>query len=146
MSGYVRSNALKSYGRVANVETNPLRGVVMLYDGAIKFLQMAAHDIDAKDIVAKAEHTDRALAIVTYLQSILDFERGGEASVVYDRLFTSVSSMILRASVKLDAGVMREAADLLSPVRDAWATIAAAAEVGPVPQSAASQTVALEAR
>ena len=42
MSGYGRTNALKSYGRMANVETNPLRGVVMLYDGAIRFLRQSA--------------------------------------------------------------------------------------------------------
>jgi flagellar secretion chaperone FliS len=121
---YERSNAVTSYGRVANAETNPLQQVVMLYDGAIKFLQLAAANIEARDFVHKSEHVNRALDIVNYLQAILDFERGGEVAQTLDRLYTVVSMNILRASAKLDAGEMRRAAQLLSPVRDSWDVIA----------------------
>ena len=121
---YGRSSALATYGRVANAETNSLQQIVMLYDGAIKFLRLAAADIEAGDLVAKAEHTNRVLDIIIYLQGILDFERGGEIAPVLDRLYQSTTSMILRASAKLDAETMRQAADLLTPVRESWATIA----------------------
>lgn len=112
---------MAAYGRVANAETNPLQQIVMLYDGAIKFLRLATADIESGDMVAKAEHTNRALDIVNYLQSILDFERGGEVSPVLDKLYTSVTSYIFRASVQLDGTLMQRAAELLVPVRDAWA-------------------------
>lgn len=126
MSG--RSNALTAYSRVANAEQNKLQQVVMLYDGAIKFLLMAAADIEAADLVAKSAHTSRALDIVSYLQSILDFEQGGEVAPVLDALYAGVTALTLRGSAKLDATLMRQAADQLSPVRDAWATIASQTE------------------
>lgn len=50
-----KSNALASYGRIANSETNPLKQIVMLYDGAIKFLNLTASAIEAEDFIAKAE-------------------------------------------------------------------------------------------
>ena len=124
MSG--RPNAIAAYGKVANAEHNPLQQIVMLYDGAMKFLRLAASDIESNDLRAKAEHSNRALDIVHYLQSILDFERGGEVAQTLDALYTSINLLVLRASADLDAGEMRRAADLLAPVRDAWAVNAGA--------------------
>ncbi len=119
---YAQPKALASYGRIANSETNPLKQIVMLYDGAIKFLNMTAADIEANDLVAKAEHSSRALDIINYLQSILDFEKGGTVAESLDRLYRSEMVLILRASAELDASLMRRAAELLIPVRDAWET------------------------
>ncbi len=38
--------ALQSYGKIANGEKDPIRQIVMLYDGAIKFLNLTAEDIE----------------------------------------------------------------------------------------------------
>ncbi len=119
---YPQPKALASYGRVANIETNPLTQVVMLYDGAIKFLNLTAQDIENKNLVSKAEHSNRALDIINYLQSILDFERGGSVAVSLDKLYRSITVLVLRASAELDPKMMRRAAELLIPVRDAWET------------------------
>ena len=117
-----RFNPLAAYGTVANAETNPLQQIVMLYDGAIKFLRLAAADMEVGNLVAKAEHSDRALDIISYLQSILDFEKGGEVAPALDAFYTSLSMQILSASAKLDVESMKRAADLMLPVREAWAS------------------------
>ena len=114
-------NGLSMYNRVASLETDPIQQIVMLYNGAIKFLHLAAADIEANDFVAKAEHSGRAMDIIHYLQSILDFERGAEVARVLDTLYTSIAALTLRASMKLDAQMMRRAAELLVPVCEAWA-------------------------
>lgn len=119
---YAKPKGLASYGKIANSETNPLKQIVMLYDGAIKFLNLTAADIENKDFIAKAEHSNRALDIINYLQSILDFERGGDVAPSLDNLYRSVTVLILRASAELDADLMRRAAELLAPVRDAFET------------------------
>ena len=119
---YGRPKAIAGYGKIANMETNSLKQIVMLYDGAIKFLNLTAADIEVNDIVAKCEHSNRALDIISYLQGILDFERGGSAAVSLDKLYTSINVLILRASSELDANLMRRTADMLAPVRDAWET------------------------
>ncbi|SRR5258708_2446616 len=114
------ANALASYGRVANSENDPLEQIVMLYDGCIRFLRQAASDIETNELAKKAEHVNRALDILNYLQGILDFERGHDVAQVLDKLYTLVSMKVLRASAKLDAEEMRAAAELLAPVRDSW--------------------------
>jgi flagellar protein FliS len=117
---YSRPRGIANYGKIANTETSSLKQVVMLYDGAIKFLNLTAADIENKDFVAKAEHSNRAFDIINYLQSILNFEKGGEVAASLDNLYRSITVLMLRASAELDADLMRKAAALLAPVRDAW--------------------------
>ena len=119
---YGRPKALASYSRMANSETDPIKQIVMLYDGAIKFLNLTADDIEAGDMAAKAEHSTRALDIINYLRSILDFGSGGSVAVSLDNLYSSLTNLILKASAGLDARLMRHSATLLVPVRDAWET------------------------
>lgn len=113
-------NPLAAYGSIANAQTDPMQQIILLYDGAIKFLRLAATDIEAGDLVAKAQHSDRALAIISYLQSILDFERGGDVAPTLDFFYTTLTLQVLSASANLDGDQMRRAAELLIPVREAW--------------------------
>ena len=117
---FQRSNSLASYGRIANSETNPIKQIVMLYDGAIKFLNLTAADIEAKDLIAKAEHSTRALDIISHLQNTLDFEKGGKVAIDLDNLYRAVTVLVLRASAELNAPLMRRASATLIPVREAW--------------------------
>ncbi len=121
-----KANALAAYGKVASTETDPLQQIVLLYDGAIKFLRLSAADIEAGDLAAKGEHTNRALDIIGYLQSILDYERGGEVAPILNTLYLNVTADTLRASAQLDSALLRQTAELLAPVRNAWASNAQA--------------------
>lgn len=133
-----KANALAAYGKVANAETDPLQQIVMLYDGAIKFLRLAAADIEAGNLTAKGEHTNRALDIIGYLQSILDYQRGGEVAPILNTLYLHVAADTLRASAQLDSALLRQTAELLTPVRNAWASNAKTSVpvVAAVPQHA----------
>lgn len=140
-------NPLAAYGKVANAQTDPLQQIILLYDGTIKFLRLAAADIEANDLAAKAEHTNRALDIISYLQSILDFEKGGEVAPALDALYASLMRQVLSASATLDGDKMKQAAESLIPVREAWAagattTSPAVALALPVPMRGSYQTVA----
>ena len=133
---YGKPNAIASYGRIANAESDPVQQVVMLYDGAIKFVRLAAEDIRDKKIAEKAEHVNRALDIINYLQGILDFERATEVAQTLDNLYTVVSMQILQASAKLDSELMLKAADLLLPVRESWDVVARSVQKEPMPAGA----------
>lgn len=119
---YNRTHGIASYGKIANTETNPIKQIVMLYDGAIRFLNAAATDIENGDFASKAYNSNRALDIVSYLQSILDLDNGGEVGRSLDDLYSRVRIMIFKASAGPDAELMRKTAEVLRPVRDAWET------------------------
>jgi flagellar protein FliS len=133
---YGKPSALQNYGRIANSSVDPIQQIVMLYDGAIKFLRLAAQNIEVRDIEGKLENTTRALDIINYLQGILDFERGGEVAKSLDALYTMVNWTILKASASLNASDMNRAADLLAPVRESWAVNAKSNAPVPIPPAA----------
>ena len=113
-------SGLAAYNQVANLESDKVKQVGLLYEGAIKFLNLAANDIETKDIASKADHTKRALDIISYLQSILDFERGGEVAQTLDAFYNSIVKLVLVGSFNLDAKIMRRAAELMTPVSESW--------------------------
>ena len=55
---------------------SPLELVVMLYDGAIRFLNVAADGTRRQDLKAKREGMSRALAIISELQNTLNLQGG----------------------------------------------------------------------
>jgi flagellar secretion chaperone FliS len=104
---------------------SPLELVVMLYDGALRFLQMAADGTRRNDLVAKREGMSRSMAILAELQNTLNLQEGGEVAQSLDHLYTYITSRLLDANVRKDPAPVDEAIRLLRPLRDAWAQIAA---------------------
>jgi flagellar secretion chaperone FliS len=103
---------------------SPLELVVMLYDGALRFLQMAADATRRNDLVGKREGMSRATAIIAELQNTLNLTEGGEVAQSLDHLYTYITGRLLDANVKKDPVPIEEAIRLLRPLRDAWAQIA----------------------
>ena len=114
------NKGLAQYRQVASMGHSPIKQIAMLYEGAIRFLHLAALDIETNDIAAKAEHSNRALDILNYLRTILDFEAGGEVATVLNNLYREITGIVLKASSQLNARLMRHAAQLLMPVAEAW--------------------------
>ena len=121
--------ARATYQQVEVNSSNGLQLVVMLYDGAIRFLGDAKACIQAQDLRGKAVATDRALAIISELQATLKLEEGGDLAKSLDRLYTYLSERILEASLKLNVKPLDESIKLLRILNFAWTEIAARAEV-----------------
>jgi flagellar protein FliS len=98
--------------------------IVMLYQGAIRFLRQAVRDIAAGDATGKGQAVDRAAAIIQHLQSTLDMSRGQKISRELDRIYTYSLNRIFEGSAKLDPEPIEEAIRLLSTLLAAWEEIA----------------------
>jgi flagellar protein FliS len=122
----VMARGAQAYYQTQIQSQSPLELVVMLYDGALRFLQMAADATRRNDLVAKREGMSRSLAIIGELQNTLNLREGGEVALSLDRLYTYITGRLVDANAKKDPVPIDEAIRLLRPVRDAWAQIAAA--------------------
>jgi flagellar protein FliS len=118
------SRAAQAYRRVESESRSPLELVVMLYDGALRFLGDASAAVDRKDLRARAKAVSRVLAIVAELQSTLDIEKGGAVADQLDDLYTYITSRLLDVALKNDVTAIDEARKLLTPIRDAWSQLA----------------------
>lgn len=116
--------AASAYRQTEVQSRTPLELVVMLYDGALRFIAQARDAIERKDIRARREAISRALAIMSELQSTLDMDKGGIISEKLDSLYVYINGRLIDASSKQDTRPIDEAARLLTGLRDSWAEAA----------------------
>lgn len=136
------ANAANAYRRTQAEAGTPLELVVMLYDGALRFLSQAIDAMSARDIKARHLALDKTLAIIGHLQSTLDTDRGGALAEELDRLYSYMSSRLLEGAARNDAAALTEVTRLLASLRDAWHTIASS----PVPARGEAARDVAEAR
>src|SRR5262245_12440042 len=105
---------------------SPLELVVMLYDGALRFLQQTIDAMQRGDLVAKRDSLSRAMAIVTELHGMLDLEQGGEVATSLDSLYVYMMERLTIANQQRDAAPVAEVMRLMTGLREAWSQIAQA--------------------
>ena len=103
---------------------SPLELVVMLYDGALRFLDQAAVAMDERDMATKALALSRAFAILNELQSTLNVKDGGELARQLDALYAHMHDRLVDANVQRSSAPIRDVINLLTPLRDAWMQVA----------------------
>lgn len=113
-----------AYRRTAVQSSSPLGLVVMLYDGAIRFVLEARDAIARNDVGGRTAAVSRALAIVAELQNTLNVKEGGEVAQELDRLYTYVSGRLLDVTSKADDAAAAEVHRLLTTLREGWSQIA----------------------
>jgi len=113
--------------------------VVMLYEGAIRFLNQSITAIHAKDLETKRQSIDRAVAVIQHLQSTLDMTQGKEVAADLDRLYSYITSRILDASGKLQIAPLEEAIKLLTVLLSGWEEVARKQAEHAVPPSLLAQ-------
>ncbi|MCH5276396.1 MAG: flagellar export chaperone FliS [Desulfovibrionaceae bacterium] len=102
--------------------------VVMLFDGALRFLAQARTKMLAKDYAGKGMLISRALDIVNELDSSLNMELGGELAKNLHQLYFLCTTRLLQANLKLDLEKLDSVVDILSGLREAFGQVITTAE------------------
>jgi flagellar protein FliS len=116
--------AKKAYSRYrqATVETaSPGKLVVMLYDGALRFLREAVEHLEASRPKEGHFAIVRAENIVCELMSSLDFEQGGQIAKNLYAIYEFVYMHLVEGNIHKDTKRINEVIGLLSELREAWA-------------------------
>lgn len=98
--------------------------IVMLYDGAIKFLKQAIEKIEAGDAEGKGLLLNRAIDIINELDCTLNMESGGEIAENLRRLYDFMRRHLFRANAKQDPQMICEVIKLLEDLNQGWRAIA----------------------
>ena len=114
-----------AYRKTSVQSSSPLELVVMLYDGAIRFVLEAREAIARNDVRARTTAVSRALAIVAELQNTLNVKDGGEIARELDRLYAYVNTRLFDVTSKADDNAAQEVHNLLATLREGWSQIAA---------------------
>jgi flagellar secretion chaperone FliS len=120
------SRGALAYQKVDAQSRSPLELVVMLYDGAIRFLGEARDAHERNDHRARATGVSKALAIVDELRSTLNLDEGSSLALELDRLYDYMFGRLLEVTTKKDMSALEEVRQLLITVREGWVQVSAA--------------------
>ena len=118
------TNKLNAY-RVNAVSTASAENlVVMLYDGAIRFLGMAIRAFEKDDPLDfnLAVHTNitKTQAIIRELSRSLDVEKAGELGHSLISLYDYFDTRLQDANIRKDKAILEEIIERIGELRDAW--------------------------
>ena len=130
------SRAAQAYRRVESESRSPLELVVMLYDGALRFVNDAREAHARKDLRARGQAISKTLAIIGELQNTLDMDKGADVAEQLDDLYTYINSRLLDVTLKQDIAACDEVQKLLTMLREGWAQ---AATQPPAPELAVAR-------
>lgn len=121
----------QSYRQVSTKTAPPGQLVVMLYDGAIRFLECALTGFAFEDPLefnsTISNNIFRAQQILTELNGSLDMERGGEIATTLRRLYYYMDAQLTQSNLKKTRDGIDESIRHLTGLRDAWREMLAGA-------------------
>ncbi len=121
--GAVNANdPVNAYREIQIKTANQIRLIVMLYDGAIRHLNLA---IDAfaeghRRYDAINTHLIAAQDILSELMASLDFDKGGVLAKNLFSLYSFMNRRLLDSNLKKDPAPLAEVKKMLGELRDAW--------------------------
>ena len=108
----------------ANVTTaDPLRLVLMCYEGAISNMKIAREKVISKEHEAKAKAIQKVQDILATLIQSLDFERGGSIAANLNSLYAYMMRRITEGDLKKDIGAFDEVTAMLEELESGWREI-----------------------
>ena len=103
------------------IETSsPEQILILLYDGAIKFLNQAKIGIQNKDIELTHNNLTKAQNIISELRNTLDMEIGGDLANNLYALYNYFNRRLVQANIKKEIEPVDEVLEHLRGLRDTW--------------------------
>ncbi|CRZ35203.1 flagellar protein FliS [Herbinix hemicellulosilytica] len=121
-------NAASVYKDNKILTASPAELTLMLYEGAIKFCNMALIAIEKNDVEKANQNIIKAENIITELRATLDFTYpvANQFEMVYDYIFRR----LVEANIKKDKEILEEALKYIRDMRDTWKEVMKAAKTG----------------
>ena len=110
--------AMNAYQKNAIMTATPAELTLMLYDGAIKFCNIALDAMDKKDIQKAHENIKKAEAIITELRASLD--RKYPVWEDFERVYEYIYKQLVAANLAKEKAPLEEALKRIREMRDTW--------------------------
>ncbi|MGH9622329.1 MAG: flagellar export chaperone FliS [Bryobacteraceae bacterium] len=114
----------RAYVEGSVCDSDPVRLVVALYEGALEATQQARRCLGSEDIWGRAKAVSKAVNILTELATSLDHRKGGEISGNLARLYNYMQKKLMEGHTKKSAAAFEEVEKLLGTLLQAWHTAA----------------------
>ncbi len=112
------NNAANAYKNSKILTALPAELTLMLYDGAVKFCNVALISLERNDYEKVSENLIKAQKIIMEFRSTLDFKYpvAKDFDVVYEYIYRR----LVDANMKKDAEIIEEALKHIKEMRETW--------------------------
>lgn len=120
-----KNNPLNAYRETSIKTASSSKLVLMLYDEALKQMDLAASLLEEKS--KQYDAVNRAIIkshdLITELMVSLDFEKGGEIAENLFSLYMFFNQQLMNANVNKDPQPIKSVHKMVSELREAWGEI-----------------------
>lgn len=120
-----QGNPYTKYANNRVLTASPAELTLMLYEGAIKFCNLAKIDLEKNEYGDAMHHVQRARAIIAELQSTLDFKY--PVAKDFDIIYAYVLQLMKDCNKNHDMETLEEILVQLRDLRDTWKQVMKAA-------------------
>ena len=108
---------IKQY-QTSNITTaTPEKLMILLFDGAIQFLQKAKNAIVEKNLQERSQNIDGARKIIRELMRTIDLENGNDVSKQLFKLYNRMAMDLIKANIQKNTDKIDEVITDLSNIR-----------------------------
>lgn len=111
-------NMAQQYNRNKVLTASPAELTLLLYEGAIKFCNIAIVAIEKSDIQKAHTNIVKAEMIIEELQSTLNHKY--PVAEDFDKLYRYIYGLLVDANMKKDKEILEKATEELRGMRDTW--------------------------
>ena len=111
-------NMAHQYNRNKVLTASPAELTLLLYEGAIKFCNIAAVAIEKKDM--EKAHTNIVKAEITIEEFQATLNHKYPVAEDFDKLYKYIYGLLVDANMKKDLELLEKATDDLRGMRDTW--------------------------
>lgn len=116
-------NYLENYRQNTITTQMPGQVIVLLYEGAIRFLKQAQRAVENQDYAQKGYSLGRAQDIIYELNASLNMDAGGEIAQNLRSLYTFIWIQLNRINLNNDSSMLKRLLGMLEQMAGAWKTI-----------------------
>ena len=111
-------NAYAQYKNSKILTASPAELTLMLYEGAIKFCNIAITAVEQKDIEKAHINIVKTQRIIEHFRLTLDMKY--PVAQDFDRVYEYLARRLVQANVKKDKEILEEILEHLHSMRDTW--------------------------
>ena len=101
----------------------PYRLVQIMYEELLKALDAMAFATARGDYVQRGQHQAKVLAVLTGLETSLDFDKGGQIAIDLVAIYREARRLVVAGGRESDAGLVTRARDMIQEIASAWDAI-----------------------
>ena len=94
--------------------------ILMMYDGAVRFIEQARARMAAKDIPGKGLYIGKTQSIISELNGCLDLKKGGNLATSLETLYLYVNNQLSLANIKNSFDHLDNALRVVKELREGW--------------------------